>query len=529
MRRLIRARRSFDAVPIRLQLSEEELARFAVNRPDFPGVEVRPRLTRHYPRLGTGVHAHRLRRRHQRGRPGAHRRRELRGHHADRQARRGARLRGRPARRDRLPAAAGERAGPARRARRHQHARPGAQGTRRRQRPVPGRGRPPAAGGGGRARRPACRGGGDRSAQRRRARLRQHADLRPERLRARPHLRRVRGALERHRRAALRPRAARRVPARLHHQAAGGARRAAERRCHARGAGDCAAAPSSCRARATATATGRRAATAAWTCTWPSRCRATSTSTACRPSWASTACTISSPQFGLGAKTGIDIAGERAGLLPSTAWKKGAFKKKEAQIWFPGETVISGIGQGYMLATPLQLAHAIATVAMRGQRFRPRLVRGMRDARTGEVRELPPTRAAAGASGRPQVLGRDHRRHGRRHQRPVGHRAAQPGRARPTRSPARPAPRRCSASGRRSATTRRTSPSACATTRCSSRSRRPTTRNSRSRCVVENGRSGSGTAAPIARKIFDAYLLPPEHPAAVAPDAPPAPVAGNEE
>ena len=56
-RRTIMARRTFDAVPIRLQMSEEELARFAVHRPDFPGVEVRPRLTRFYPELGIGVHA----------------------------------------------------------------------------------------------------------------------------------------------------------------------------------------------------------------------------------------------------------------------------------------------------------------------------------------------------------------------------------------------------------------------------------------------------------------------------------------
>ena len=55
--RTIKARRSFDAVPVRLQLTEEELARFAVNRPDFPGVEVRPRLTRYYPLAGVGVHA----------------------------------------------------------------------------------------------------------------------------------------------------------------------------------------------------------------------------------------------------------------------------------------------------------------------------------------------------------------------------------------------------------------------------------------------------------------------------------------
>jgi penicillin-binding protein 2 len=56
-RRTIVARRTFDAVPLRLQMSEEELARFAVHRPDFPGVEVRPRLTRFYPDGGVGVHA----------------------------------------------------------------------------------------------------------------------------------------------------------------------------------------------------------------------------------------------------------------------------------------------------------------------------------------------------------------------------------------------------------------------------------------------------------------------------------------
>jgi penicillin-binding protein 2 len=57
LHKTIKARRSFEAVPLKLQLSEEELARFAVHRPDFPGVEVRPRLTRHYPQGGTGVHA----------------------------------------------------------------------------------------------------------------------------------------------------------------------------------------------------------------------------------------------------------------------------------------------------------------------------------------------------------------------------------------------------------------------------------------------------------------------------------------
>ncbi len=95
-------------------------------------------------------------------------------------------------------------------------------------------------------------------------------------------------------------------------------------------------------------------------------------------------------QFGFNEKTGIDVLGERSGLVPSQAWKKKAFKKKELQVWFPGETVIAGIGQGYMLTTPLQLAHATATLAMRGKGFQPRLVRAVRDSRTGAVATLPP-------------------------------------------------------------------------------------------------------------------------------------------
>jgi len=96
-------------------------------------------------------------------------------------------------------------------------------------------------------------------------------------------------------------------------------------------------------------------------------------------------------QFGLGQPTGIDIPGERAGILPSTEWKKRAFKQKEYQVWFPGDTISVGIGQGQMLMTPLQIAHAVATVAARGKRFKPRLVRAIRDVTTGEIRELPPS------------------------------------------------------------------------------------------------------------------------------------------
>ena len=91
--------------------------------------------------------------------------------------------------------------------------------------------------------------------------------------------------------------------------------------------------------------------------------------------------------LGFGRPTGIDISGERPGLMPSPEWKRQTYK----QAWFPGETVIIGIGQGYLLATPLQLAHAAAVIAARGRNVRPRLVTAIRDAATGVVRRLPPT------------------------------------------------------------------------------------------------------------------------------------------
>ncbi|MEX0976230.1 MAG: penicillin-binding protein 2 [Woeseia sp.] len=95
-------------------------------------------------------------------------------------------------------------------------------------------------------------------------------------------------------------------------------------------------------------------------------------------------------QFGLGQETGIDIVGEKAGLLPSREWKRQAFSDRADQVWFPGETVIASIGQGYMLTTPLQLAQAAATLAMRGQRFRPHLVVAIEDPLTGQRQEIAP-------------------------------------------------------------------------------------------------------------------------------------------
>lgn len=75
-------------------------------------------------------------------------------------------------------------------------------------------------------------------------------------------------------------------------------------------------------------------------------------------------------RFGLGKRTGIDLIGEPSGLVPSREWKKRA----RGNPWYPGETVITGIGQGYLLATPLQLGVMTSTLANRGRRIEPRLV-----------------------------------------------------------------------------------------------------------------------------------------------------------
>lgn len=75
-------------------------------------------------------------------------------------------------------------------------------------------------------------------------------------------------------------------------------------------------------------------------------------------------------KFGFGEKTGIDLVGEKSGLLPSRAWKK----RNRNEPWYPGETLITGIGQGFMQVTPLQLARATATLANKGQVVMPHLV-----------------------------------------------------------------------------------------------------------------------------------------------------------
>jgi len=94
--------------------------------------------------------------------------------------------------------------------------------------------------------------------------------------------------------------------------------------------------------------------------------------------------------FGFGERTGIDLQGEAAGVLPSPEWKMKRFKRPEQQKWYAGETISIGIGQGYNAYTPIQLAQAMATLANGGSMYRPHLIAYVDDPRTGEQRPVEP-------------------------------------------------------------------------------------------------------------------------------------------
>jgi len=89
--------------------------------------------------------------------------------------------------------------------------------------------------------------------------------------------------------------------------------------------------------------------------------------------------------FGLNDLTGIDTSGELAGLVPSREWKR----RVKREPWYPGETLITGIGQGFNLVTPLALASATATLSTYGQHLRPRIVAATEDPDTGDVVDFP--------------------------------------------------------------------------------------------------------------------------------------------
>jgi penicillin-binding protein 2 len=104
--------------------------------------------------------------------------------------------------------------------------------------------------------------------------------------------------------------------------------------------------------------------------------------------------------FGFGAPTGIDIDGELSGLAPSQEWKQKRFRQK----WYAGDTVSVGIGQGYMLATPLQLAAATATIANNGVPVHPRLLKAVQSSKTQEIRDLAPQAAKDAVAVKPEHI-----------------------------------------------------------------------------------------------------------------------------
>lgn len=89
--------------------------------------------------------------------------------------------------------------------------------------------------------------------------------------------------------------------------------------------------------------------------------------------------------LGFGAKTGIDLEGESTGLVPSPEWKRA-----QNTPWYPGDTVVIGIGQGLVLTTPLQLAGGTSVIANRGKRLTPRLLQGVADPTTKTIKFVPP-------------------------------------------------------------------------------------------------------------------------------------------
>ena len=96
--------------------------------------------------------------------------------------------------------------------------------------------------------------------------------------------------------------------------------------------------------------------------------------------------------FGFGRLTGIDIAGEVSGNLPSREWKRKRFGGTDPSegVWYPGDTVNFGIGQGFMNVTLMQLAQVTAVLAAQGKVFQPRLVTGVRDPQSGDIQRIEP-------------------------------------------------------------------------------------------------------------------------------------------
>jgi penicillin-binding protein 2 len=231
--------------------------------------------------------------------------------------------------------------------------------------------------------------------------------------------------------------------------------------------------------------------------------------------------------FGYGRKTGIDIAGEKAGVLPSKAYKQSRFQGSEG-TWYPGDTINFGIGQGFMLVTPLQIAQVTAVLAAKGAVFQPRLVTGIRDPSTGKTKTIEPVAMPHVKGGTPEQW--DVVMEGMR--------------ATVTRGTAR------GIESKDYSIAGKTGTAQAYSVKASQRLDRAVDERLRDHSwfmafapaenpqiavavLVENGGFGASAAAPIAKMIFDAYLLPrlkkPDVEAAPKPAAPAAEPAAKPE
>ncbi len=231
--------------------------------------------------------------------------------------------------------------------------------------------------------------------------------------------------------------------------------------------------------------------------------------------------------FGFGRKTGIDISGELSGVLPSREWKLERFPADG--VWYPGDTVNFGIGQGFMTVTPMQLAQVTAVLAAKGAVFQPRLVTGIRDPATGATQTIAPVALPHVKGGTPEqwnvIMEGMRETMVRGTARAIGTSA------------------QYSIAGK-------TGTAQAYSVRANQRLDRQVEERLRDHSwfiafapaeapqiavavLVENGGFGASAAAPIARAIMDAYLLPrlpkkAEDPALVAPAPAPAPADQHE-
>ncbi len=204
--------------------------------------------------------------------------------------------------------------------------------------------------------------------------------------------------------------------------------------------------------------------------------------------------------FGFGRRTGIDIEGEGTGILPSQQWKMQRFNQK----WFTGDTISVGIGQGYMVTTPLQLAHATAIIANGGTVFKPHLVQHIQESRSNQIASVPP-QVLASLTFKPENLAHV--------------KAAMVDVVRPGGTAARAgadAPYSFAGKTGTAQVVAIKQGERYVESKVQERHRdhalflayAPTDNPTIALAIlVENGGSGSGTAAPIARAVFDYYLL----------------------